>query len=783
VGKHRRPVALAALVIVTAAAVAAIVVAIRNGHDADRYRRAAESRALAATAVEIAPRAPEHALELALAALDEVRHSPSADGYEARNALLAIFEANARLRRSLHARDGVTKSVVFSPDGRTIAVATAIGGGHGVIERWNAPSGAKIGRPITTDDNVGVLFYAPDGRTLYSASGDARLHTFDAATGKERGRPSSIYPRAGRYSDDPGAVAVSDNAASLLTVGAHGMLTAYRVADGHVLASALIGDPLNATWAISADGRYALYSGDELLLFDLARHRRLRPPHPSLQAFAFAPQSGTLVLATRDAIEFWNLRHHRLLRKLRTRAWNHGPMFVSDDGRWLASGNARHHVAVWNLTHKRPRPYALAPGIVDSYGFSPGSHMLVGGAGDHPVFIDLATRRELPAPIVFPEARSAYTRTLFTENSDGSTTVSVAEGTLREWDLSQRYPLQARLVQRSDPRDCCLGKRELEFSADGRALVATDDNGGLRAFDIARGRRVAIWQTAATHVAVASNGLIATGADGDGGAELWDLVSGPDGVQVHPALRPNSLPLDIANDVAFSPDGQTLAVAEYSDAAGSSIGIYDTTSGRRTGRIRGAQPPFIFTHDGRYLAAESRAGGLALFDVAKGTQAGTAVTGEASDLAVSPDGRTLAGAVGDGTAWLWRFAGMRLIPTGPATGYGGEANDVAFGPDGSTVVTAEDDGTLRLWDVARAAPLGLPLAATPSEIESVAVSSKGLIATAHFDGSIRTWDPLLLSRDVGAWRARICPLLGGGLTRDEWLALAPATAYRPQCRR
>jgi WD40 repeat protein len=763
VGKHGGLVALSALLLaVTVIAVAATVVAVRNGRNADRARRAAESRALAATALEIAPHSPDQALELALAALDDVRNAPPGDAYDARNALLTIFEANARLRRSIHAADGGASGVVFSPDGRTMAVATAIGGGgRSVIERWDARRGTMIGRPIHTKV-ADELFYSADGRTLYSASSNGLplLHAFDARNGKERGRPSPIYPRAGRFSDDPGALAVSENGASLLTVGPHGVLTAFRAADGRVLASALVGDPLNANWTVSPDGRYAAYEGDRFLLWNLAERRSIRPPRTFARAFTFGRQRGTIVLATGDAIEFWDVPHGHLLRRLPTHVWNHGPLVVSHDGRWLASANAGGHVAVWRLMRKQPRP-------------------LVRYSGNGPVYIDLATRRELVAPIVFPKPQSAYGPVSYAESPDGLLAVSVGDGTIRQWDLSERFPLQARLVQRSDPQDCCEGAQTLEFAADGRALLAVDVNGDLRAFDLARGRRVGIFQAGASHLATAANGLIATAADNDSGVQLWDLVTGPGGVRVHPALRANSIPFSYANDVAFTPDGRVLAVA------GSFVRLFDMRNGRMIRPIPGALPPLAFTAHGRYLVADSKKRRIALFDVARGKQSGPSdlFGEELGDLAaVSPDRSVLASLVGEGVRF-WRIVGTDLVAAGPATGDGGEVTDVAFGPDGSAAAFAGADGTVRLWDVTRDLPLGRPLSTTQGVLESIAVSPQGLIATAHYDGSIRAWDALLLSRDIDAWRARICPLVGGGLTREEWRALAPAAAYRPQCRR
>ena len=112
--------------------------------------------------------------------------------------------------------------------------------------------------------------------------------------------------------------------------------------------------------------------------------------------------------------------------------------------------------------------------------------------------------------------------------------------------------------------------------------------------------------------------------------------------------------------VAFSPDGQVLAVA-------GSIGIwlYDVATSRElalltghTGRITSVS----FSPDGSMLASGGRRNEVILWDVASGSQLAT-LQGHAelesiSSASFSPDGSLLASGSDDGTVLLWQLASI-----------------------------------------------------------------------------------------------------------------------------
>jgi WD40 repeat protein len=229
------------------------------------------------------------------------------------------------------------------------------------------------------------------------------------------------------------------------------------------------------------------------------------------------------------------------------------------------------------------------------------------------------------------------------------------------------------------------------------------------------------------------------------GVCLWDLMS-PGSERTKTMV----VPIQQAWRIAFSPNGQSLAVTTHLDG---SIFLWDLP----TRRVRtvlhhpSAVTIIALSPDGRWLAAGGRNHmALHIWDLHSGSQRILLDErhGPVNALAFSPDGSRLATAnQNENYARLWDLETAREIRV--FRGHARSINSIAFSPDGALLATAGNDGVVWLWTVAtgerRVSFDGKAIC-----LRTVAFSPDGrtLVLASGNDADIRFWDlaELLLLR-------------------------------------
>jgi WD40 repeat protein len=289
------------------------------------------------------------------------------------------------------------------------------------------------------------------------------------------------------------------------------------------------------------------------------------------------------------------------------------------------------------------------------------------------------------------------------------------------------------------------GVNALAFTGDGKTLLTGGEDGTVKLWDVATGKKQATFRghtAAVTAVAITADGMTLVSSSDDHTVKVWSVATGeeratlrgheegipavaltPDGNTLASGSKDRSVGLwDVAagqmrhdlwghkspvSAVAFSPDGQVLASGDSGDRIeDGEIKLWEVASGtlrttlvlnRWSGftHLYGGVTSLAFTADGKKLAAATEFGDVKLWDMTTGkTEA--RVKGSARCLAFTPDGQTLAAGGANGVR-LWDVATQRERAL--FEGRGDKVNAIAFTADGRTLAAGCSDGTVKLWDM------------------------------------------------------------------------------------
>jgi WD40 repeat protein len=191
---------------------------------------------------------------------------------------------------------------------------------------------------------------------------------------------------------------------------------------------------------------------------------------------------------------------------------------------------------------------------------------------------------------------------------------------------------------------------------------------------------------------------------------------------------------DRISNLAFSPDGKILASGQCNgnpaDKNWGEVKVWNVTTGKEIITLKRHDDSLAFlgfTVDGKTLAsADVRAdlkGTLRLWDPVNGKL--QAEISDKSICALSPDGKTCV-LHEWGNFILWNMATKKERATLKLESHGFRFGCVQFSPDGKTVATGVYEGSVTLWD-----------ASTGKEIAKCN-SSKGEVATMAFSADSKT---------------------------------------------
>ena len=638
---------------------------------------------------------------------------------------------------------GHSRSVVYSPDGTRLAVASSVG-----IWLFDTGTGDEVAllQSGHVDWFYGVsgVSFSPDGRTLASGGWDGKVWLYDVDSGQVtatlEGHTGRVYGVSfspdGRmlaasghdYTDgytvrlwdvDSGQetatldhrdwvklVSFSPDGRILASGGDDGKVRLWDVDSGQetaTLEATPLLDPYDpedpwdgvSSVSFSPDGRILATAGVDgtMRLWDVDSGQKTATLgiHPSsVNSVSFSPDGRTLASGGWDGkVRLWDVDSGQETATLEGHRAGVNSVSFSPDGRTLASGGRDWKVRLWDVETGVPRLSLGAWGSVNSVSFSPDGRILASESYGTVGLWDVDSGQETATL----QGHTRFVHSVLFSPDGKTLAIAGRDSTVRLWDVDSGQETATLEGHTS-------WVREVSFSPDGRILASGGLDGTVRLWDVDSGQETATlkgrWASVSS-VSFSPDGRILASGGGDGKVRLWDVDSG----QETATLEGHT---EQVSSVSFSPDGRTLASGGWDEK----VRLWDVDSGQETATLEhtAAAISMSFSPDGRLLASGSY-DTVRLWDVDSGQETAT-LEGHRSwvhSVSFSPDGRILASGsepnfgglvdwVPRARVWvrLWDVDSGQEIAT--LQGHAG----VSFSPDGRILASGGAFGIL-LWNM------------------------------------------------------------------------------------
>jgi WD40 repeat protein/serine/threonine protein kinase len=295
------------------------------------------------------------------------------------------------------AHHGSVRGIAFSPDGRLAATASD----DGVLLRWDAVTGTLVGGPSLHNAPVTVLRFSPDGSKIATASRSGTFRLWDAATGQPLTGPSSEIV-------DLSAIAFHPDGTRIVTGGGDGVVRFWDTNTGLILeqnlpheaaVTALAFNP-DGTRLVSGcvDGRPRIWDADRYTLDAAFVHQS------AVTCVEFSPSSRLMATACHDGTaRIWNIGANRPIGEPLLHRGRVDCLAFSPDGTIVATGSQDGTVRLWDAdTGLAIGPPLEHRGGVHALAFGPDSRRIATACSD-----GKARCWRVPAPVSGDVARVA----------------------------------------------------------------------------------------------------------------------------------------------------------------------------------------------------------------------------------------------------------------------------------------------------------------------------------------------------------------------------------------
>lgn len=610
---------------------------------------------------------------------------------EVANEVLRAMGASALSKGTavLRGHTAFIESVVFSPDGKTIASASY----DRSIRFWDTASGKRLNSIVRADEGyagrVNSVVFSADGKSVICGGGGGAVRILDIATGK------TLRMLSG-HTGEVNCVALSPDGKTIASGSWDKTIRLWDADSGNLFRTLNAADWTIWSLAFSPDGTTIAAGSTSIKLWDIASGRELWDSGGKINSvvtLAFSPDGKSIAGSTEhDVVGLLDARTGRPLKSFKGHINSISSVAFSPDGKTIASASRDHTIRLWSTTTSTMlQTFEGHTGAVNSVAFSPDGTILLSGSSDDTVRLwrigaEIPTPKPLgPLAEVFDVAWSPNGTMIATGSRDE---------VVRLWD-----PTSGRMLTGLEGDDNHVTK--IAFSPDSKFIATWYFGFGriIRLYHTETGafaRRLEGEVDYVERMVFGRDGTFIAASVGDKEIWIWDVATGK---------RTGSIGIGgefaMANSFAFSPDGTLVAVASYDRT----VRLWDARTGTLVRNMEQRKKDIchsvVFSPDGATIVCAGNsgvdAGGFfATWDVATGTLRRMILIPDASftEVEFSADRKTLASATYQHPVQLWDVETGEVLRV-----LEGAFRCSAFSPDGKRIVCAGYRVGLWVWQL------------------------------------------------------------------------------------
>ena len=598
----------------------------------------------------------------------------------------------------------------FSPDGTRLAVGTDI-----AVWVYDVRNGKETALFTEYPGQVNALAFSSDGKILASGGyHPPTIQLWDLETDSPLSTltlPEKIQPISTLIFTKDDTILISLNESGNIN---------YWDVRSHKKVLALVTDLLlsyNAV-AVSTDGSI-FATGDRkgtIRLWDATMDHRFEdwgwadnPQDQDILALAFSPDKKILASGSADkTVRLLDIEKRAQIATLKGHEASVAALAFSPDGKILAAGDAGKVIKIWEVNTQAERATLTGhTGGISALAFTPDGKTLASGSYDGTIrFWNPDTGQER---FTFTTGHTQWIKTVAFAKNGLTLATAAFTGIVEIWNLKTAQELTTFTKSQSDLTG------PVAFSHDATRFASQGGSGTI-VFDSL------------------GSGYHTRGPE-RGNIELWDIITDE---QIPGTWQDTK---GDANTLAFSPDNKILAVGIPRQG----IRAWDINTGAELFPFHAAEPferKLVFSPDGTLLATHGIHVQTRVWNVSTQRDITPPNIRNASALAFSPDGKTLAFGHPNGIV-LSNVTTTEIKERGRIANHRGIGSVLTFSPDGKILLDPKLISwppLIQLWDVETGTDLGT-LSGHPEGTEMLVFSHDGkMLATSSREGTVLLWD-------------------------------------------